>query len=237
MGPEGRTDPGVKVDFVIAANAATDGRLSDSNICRQDEMKPEETGAHYDRVAQWWQQQHIDSTYGIAALERAIRFVENRSTALDIGCGSSGRFIDVLMKNGFTPAGVDISPEMISLAKQLHPDVAFYAADICTWQFPQKYDLISAWDSTFHLPLAEQEPVLKKMCDGLNANGVVLFTCGGGFKPEEISGSFAGEAFDYSTLGVNEFLRLIDNFGCTCKHLEYDQYPENHVYIIAEKIP
>lgn len=198
-------------------------------------MKPEETGSHYDRIALWWQQQHMDSTYGIAALERAIQFVENRSTALDIGCGSSGRFIVVLMKNGFAPTGVDISPEMISLARQRNPEVTFYAEDICTWQLPQKYDLISAWDSTFHLPIAEQKPVLKKICDGLNSKGVVLFTCGGGIGPQEISGGFEGEKFDYSTLGINEFLRLISEFGCSCKHLEYDQHPENHVYIIAQK--
>lgn len=198
-------------------------------------MKPEETGSHYDRIALRWQQ-HVDSTYGIAALERAIRFVENRSTALDIGCGSSGRFIEVLMKNGFTPTGIDISVEMVALAGQRHPAVTFYAADICTWQLPQRYDLISAWDSTFHLPIAEQKPVLKKMCDGLNLKGVLLFTCGGGTGPQEISGGFEGETFDYSTLGVNEFLRLIGDFGCTCKHLEYDQYPENHVYVIAQKV-
>lgn len=198
-------------------------------------MKPEETGSHYDRIALWWQQQHKVSTYGVAALERATKFVENRSTALDIGCGSSGRFIEVLIKNGFTPTGVDISSEMIALARQRHPNVIFYAEDICTWQFPQTYDLISAWDSTFHLPLAEQKPVLKKICDGLSSKGVVLFTCGGGIGPQEISGGFEGEAFDYSTLGVNEFLRLISEFGCSCKHLEYDQYPENHVFIIAQK--
>jgi hypothetical protein len=57
----------------------------------------------------------------------------------------------------------------------------------------------------------------------------------GSIGPEEISGGFEGETFDYSTLGVNEFLRLLMEFGCTCKHLEYDQYPENHVYIIAQK--
>jgi len=198
-------------------------------------MKPEETGSHYDRIALYWQQQHLNSTYGIPALERAIKFTENKSTALDVGCGSSGRFIDVLIKNGFTPTGVDISTEMISLAKQRHPDVAFYAENICTWQFPQKYDLISAWDSTFHLPLEEQKPVLNKMCDGLNSRGVLLFTCGGTIGPEELSGGFEGETFDYSTLGVNEFLRLIDEYGCTCKHLEYDQFPENHVCIIAQK--
>jgi len=198
-------------------------------------MKPEETGSHYDRIALYWQQQHLNSTYGIPALERAIKFTENKSTALDVGCGSSGRFIDVLIKNGFTPTGVDISAEMISLAKQRHPDVAFYAENICTWQFPQKYDLISAWDSTFHLPLEEQKPVLNKMCDGLNSRGVLLFTCGGTIGPEELSGGFEGETFDYSTLGVNEFLRLIDEYGCTCKHLEYDQFPENHVCIISQK--
>src|SRR5215212_9419128 len=102
-------------------------------------MKPEETASHYDRLALWWQQEHVNSTYGIAALERAIRFVENKSGALDIGCGSSGRFIDVLLKHDFTPTGVDISSKMISLAKQRHPQVTFYAEDICTWQFPQKY--------------------------------------------------------------------------------------------------
>lgn len=198
-------------------------------------MKPEETASHYDQLAQFWQRGHLHSTYGIAALEKAIQFTVNKSTALDIGCGSSGRFIDVMIKHGFTPTGVDISAEMISLAKQLHPDVTFYAEDICTWGFPQKYDLISAWDSTFHLPLSEQKPVLKKMCEGLNSKGVLLFTCGGTVGPEEISGGFEGQTFDYSTLGVNEFLRLLIEFGCTCKHVEYDQFPENHVCIIAQK--
>jgi len=198
-------------------------------------MKPEETGSHYDRIALWWQKQHVHSTYGIAALERAIKFVENKSTALDVGCGSSGRFIEAFIKNGLAPTGVDISSEMIALARQQHPEVTFYAEDICTWQLPQKYDMISAWDSTFHLPLAEQKPVLRKMCDGLNPKGILLFTCGGGVGPGEISGGFEGQTFDYSTLGVNEFLRIISESGCTCKHLEYDQYPENHVYIIAQK--
>src|SRR5689334_17064590 len=105
-------------------------------------MKPEETGAHYDRIALWWQQQHLGSSYGVAQLERAIRFTSNRSNALDVGCGSSGRFIDVFSKHGFTPSGVDVSTEMVSLARKRHPGVAFYTEDICTWQLPAKYDLI-----------------------------------------------------------------------------------------------
>jgi len=199
-------------------------------------MKPEETGLHYDQIAQRWQQENLHSTYGLVQLEKAIQFTKSRATALDVGCGSSGRFIEALIQNGFTPSGVDVSAEMIALARQRHPDVEFYVGDICTWQLPQKYDLISAWDSTFHLPLAQQEPVLRKLCAGLNPEGVVLFTCGGDMGAYEISGGFHGQLFDYSTLGVNEFLRLLSECGCVCKHVEYDQFPENHVYIIAQKL-
>lgn len=199
-------------------------------------MKPKETGLHYDKIASWWQKHHLHSTYGVTALEKAIKFAENKSSALDVGCGSSGRFIDVLLQNGFTPEGLDVSAGMISLARQLHPNVKFFVGDICTWELPRKYDLISAWDSTFHLPISEQKPVLKKLCDGLNPKGIIIFTCGGSIGSTEISGSFQGENFDYSTLGVEEFLRLIMEFGCLCKHVEYDLFPENHVYIIGKKM-
>jgi hypothetical protein len=53
---------------------------------------------------------------------------------------------------------------MIKLARQRHPDITFYHADICKWDFPRTYDFISAWDSIWHLPLSEQELVLQKFC-------------------------------------------------------------------------
>ena len=169
------------------------------------------------------------------ALERAIQFVTTRHWALDVGCGSSGRFINTFVKQGFQAEGVDISSEMINLARQLHPAVTFYSADICEWLPPKQYSLITAWDSTFHLPLGMQDPVLKKLCTALEANGVLLFTCGGGHTNDTVTGSFQGQDFAYSTLGVNAFLQLLHEQGCTCRHLEYDQYPENHVYMIAQK--
>lgn len=198
-------------------------------------MHPDNTAARYDRIAQWWQTQHQESLYGITQLERAIKFVANRQFAIDIGCGSSGRFIQVLSKHGFQAEGLDISREMINLAKQLHPGIAFYQEDICSWNPTKSYSLIVAWDSTFHLPLERQELVTKKLCDALELGGVLMFTCGGGYRSSEVSGAFQGENFEYSTLGVNAFLRILDEQACTCLHLEYDQYPENHVYIIAQK--
>ncbi|HBB31293.1 MAG TPA: class I SAM-dependent methyltransferase [Cyanobacteria bacterium UBA8803] len=199
-------------------------------------MEPNNTAVRYDRIAQWWQNQHQDSSYGLAQLERAIKFTSKRNSALDVGCGSSGRFINVLSNQGFQAEGLDISTEMINLSKQLQPEITFYLEDICCW-IPRKfYSLISAWDSTFHLPLNAQEPVMKKLGDALEPDGVILFTCGGGHTKGEISGSFQGQDFDYSTLGVDAFLRILAECHCTCRHLEYDQYPEKHVYIIAQKV-
>ncbi|HEY9736440.1 MAG TPA: class I SAM-dependent methyltransferase [Trichocoleus sp.] len=199
-------------------------------------MDPEDTAARYDQLAQWWQADHQKSLYGISQLERAIKFVPKKQFALDVGCGSSGRFIKVLQENGFQPEGLDISKQMIALARQLHPSTTFYNEDICCWHPPKPYSLITAWDSTFHLPLNSQEPITKKLCSALEPGGVLMFTCGGGHQPGEISGAFQGQNFEYSTLGVNAFLKILDEQHCTCLHLEYDQYPEVHVCIIAQKI-
>lgn len=198
-------------------------------------MDPKDTALHYDQLADWWQSQHQTSTYGLAALERTLQFTTRRGYTLDVGCGSSGRFINVLLQQGFQAEGVDISSEMITLAQRLHPTVTFYTADIAQWQPPKAYTLITAWDSTFHLPLALQQPVLETLCAALEAKGVLLFTCGGGHTQGEVTGSFQGQDFAYSTLGVDTFLQLLNEQGCTCRHLEYDQYPENHVCMIAQK--
>jgi len=196
-------------------------------------MRPAETAVRYDQLARWWQE-NVPATYGLAALERALRFARKNGRALDVGCGSEGRFLTKLREHGFQPEGMDISGGMLGIARERYPDLVFHEADISTWAFPGSYDFISAWDSTFHLPLDLQEPVLRKMCGGLTAGGVLLFTCGGG-EAGEIRGSFEGQDFGYSTLGVEAFVRILEDARCFCRHVEYDQFPEKHVVIIAEK--
>lgn len=199
-------------------------------------MDPTETGQNYNALAPWWLEQMKESTYGVAALERALTFVEQGRHALDVGCGAEGRFLRILMERQFHCTGLDISGEMIALAAKRYPQAVLAVGDICTWQLPQRYDLITAWDSTFHLSLESQEPVLRKLCEGLSTRGVLLFTCGGVEQRESIRGEFGGKAFEYSSLGVPEFTRLLWRVGCTIQHLEYDQYPEKHVYFIARKL-
>lgn len=198
-------------------------------------MTPDEIAKSYDQIAERWNSDEFQRSNGIGQHERAIAFLNNRRNALDIGCGSSGRVIDLLIGHGLTVEGLDVSARMIELAKVRHPDTAFHYADIRTWEFTKKYDLISAWDSIWHLPLADQEIVLTKILRGLTSGGVCIFTTAGLDAAEEKIDSAMGPPLYYSVLGIPKTLQVITDNQCVCRHLEYDHYPEPHLYIIAQR--
>ncbi|GEK49629.1 hypothetical protein HVE01_03500 [Vreelandella venusta] len=198
-------------------------------------MSPTDIGRAYNQITHLWQSEKFNLTNGVDAHKRALAFVKNRGRALDIGCGCTGRFIDLLQQEGFTPEGVDISAEMLRLAKQKHPDVTFHHQDICQWQPPGKYDVITAWDSIWHIPLAQQETVITRIINSLSEGGVFIFSFGGTDEPGDHTDSFMGPPVYYSSLGTNGFLSLLIKLGAVCKHLEYDQHPELHAYLIVQK--
>ncbi len=198
-------------------------------------MTPDDIAKGYDALADHWNSDAFPRSNGIAQHERAIAFLSQKHRALDVGCGSSGRLIDLLTSHGFAVEGLDISSRMIELAKRRHPNLSFHHADICRWELPRAYDLISAWDSIWHIPLADQDPVLRKLCRGLTPGGVLVFTMGGLDGPSEKVDSAMGPQMYYSVLGIPNTLKLLSEAGCVCRHLEYDQYPEMHVYVVAQK--
>lgn len=198
-------------------------------------MTPQQTAGTYDKLASHWSEPSFDRTNGIAQHQRALKFVSGRKSAIDIGCGSSGRIIDLMVSEGFAAEGLDISEEMIRLARQRHPAIPFHCADISEWTFPHTYDFISAWDSIWHAPLALHEPILTKLCDGLSPGGVLIFTSGGVDEPGESSNPYLGEPLYHAALGIPKLLETVARQGCVCRHLEYDQHPELHLYLVVQK--
>lgn len=199
-------------------------------------MKPAEIGRSYDEIAYRWREDPNIQINGLAPFERALQFVAHSGAALDVGCGCSGRFIERLLAGGFAVEGVDVSERMIALAREQHPEVTFYHADIVEWELPRRYDFINAWDSIWHLPMAAQEPVMRKLCEGLVPGGVFVFTAGGLDEPTEKTDSNLGPLVYYSVLGIPRTLALLTEIGCVCRHLEFDQWPEKHLTIIAQKL-
>ncbi len=196
-------------------------------------MKPEDTGRQYDRIAEWWDCQQDGSTTGLAYVRRTILFAANRGKALDVGCGSGGRIIDTLTDASLQVVGLDVSETMLRLARKRHPGAQFIHADICTWQPPETYDVVIAWDSTFHVPKTEQGHVVAKLCDAVAPGGAILFTAGG--IDGEITGAMNGQKFYYSSLSDAAYLHIINDRGCKCILLERDQHPAEHLVMIGIK--
>jgi len=199
-------------------------------------MTTQETAASYDQLAGYWNSDKFNRANGIDQHKRALQFISERSSAIDVGCGSSGRIIDLLLSDGFSVEGLDISTEMIRLAKLRHPNVPFHHADICDWSFPRKYDFISAWDSVWHVPLSQQREVLIKLCGALTPNGVLIYTAGGLDRPDHITNPFMGHPLYHAAWSIMDLLRTLDECHCICRHLEFDQFPEKHLYVIAQKV-
>ena len=197
-------------------------------------MHPRDLAQSYDSIAHQWLSPHLD-TNGLRQHEHALDFRSDGGVALDVGCGCNGRFLRLLESRGYEVEGLDVSPRMIALARERHPHVTFHQADICEWTPTRQYDFITAWDSIWHVPLRENESVLRKLCTALSPCGIFIWTAGGLDAPEEKRDSSMGPPVYYSVLGIPKTLEIISNSGCICRHLEYDQFPEKHLVLIAQR--
>jgi 2-polyprenyl-3-methyl-5-hydroxy-6-metoxy-1,4-benzoquinol methylase len=199
-------------------------------------MRPFEVAHSYDQLAQLWAGSDFHRDNGIPQHRRALQFVSTPGKALDVGCGSSGRFIDLLMEHGFEVEGIDISAEMIRLTRERHPQVVFHHANLVEWTPPHAYDFISAWDSVWHVPLASQEAVWMKLLRALSPSGVMILSTGGLDEPGEVQNTHMGVPMYHATPGVPALCRLIAEAGCVIRHLEYDQWPEKHLAVVVERM-
>jgi len=198
-------------------------------------MNPTEQAKNYDLIAEHWAGSEFNRKNGVEQHKRALQFAGKAGDAIDIGCGSSGRIIDLLVNHGFCVEGLDYSEEMLRLAKIKHPDIKFHHADICEWEFSTQYHFISAWDSIWHVPLNKQELVLRKLCNTLDKGGIIIFTSGAVDEAGDGSNPFIGQELYHAALGVPTLLNILADCNCVCRHLENDDWPNQHLFIIAQK--
>lgn len=94
--------------------------------------------------------------------------------ALDIGCGT-GAFSSLLAKTSERVLALDLSPNMIGLARERSaqfPNIEFEVADVLTRELPaETFDCIATIATLHHLPVEELLPKLKR---ALKAGGVLL---------------------------------------------------------------
>lgn len=108
-------------------------------------------------------------------LDRLARAVPS-GEVLDLGCGPGhvGRY---LHDRGVPVCGLDISQEMIRLAGELNPGIAFHRGDMRALPFPSgAFAGVVAFYSIIHLDPAELEPVFTELRRVLQPGGLLALT-------------------------------------------------------------
>lgn len=89
----------------------------------------------------------------------------------EIGCGN-GKDAQEICKRTDDYLGIDISRELILLAKQKVPEAKFEVADIEHYKLPNKIDAIFAFASLIHIPKEGLRDVFFRAFVALNDDGV-----------------------------------------------------------------
>jgi trans-aconitate methyltransferase len=69
----------------------------------------------------------------------AARLLAGRRTIVDMGCGT-GRHTAFLAEAGFSVVGVDVSRDMLEVARARAPEVQFELGDVFSWRPPSPVD-------------------------------------------------------------------------------------------------
>ena len=191
---------------------------------RRHRMDPGTVRHGYNALAVQWDESMASSEYGLGYLARAMAGAP-RGWALDVGCGSGGRFPRAMLSAGFAVHGIDAADAMIALAAARHPEATFDVADVVEWRSERAYALVVAWDSLFHVALSRQEGVVQKLCRSLASGGRLLFTVGGTYG--EFVAPMRGQPLYYASLDAHRYLEILSREGCRCILYEQASSPSS----------
>ncbi len=128
----------------------------------------------YDKIASDYYKDHKDDTWDNDFLEDFIKHLPLSSKILDLGCGPgieskkmSDKDIDV--------CGMDLSPELIKIAKEHTPKATFIIGNMLeTFPFVNNsFDGVFAKASLLHIPKDKIHLVIKEMARVLKTGGII----------------------------------------------------------------
>lgn len=107
-------------------------------------------------------------------LERFAAEVHDRGPVCDMGCGP-GQVARYLHERGVPIVGLDLSPRMVELARQLNPGIEFQQGDMTKLKAQDaSWAGIVAFYSIIHIPRSEVITVLREWQRVLQPGGIVL---------------------------------------------------------------
>jgi hypothetical protein len=109
--------------------------------------------------------------------------------------------------------GVDQCKSLLELAKAHLPTEKWILDRMQGYEPEDAYAAAIIWDSLFHIPRAEHEPILRRVVRGLPIGGRLMLTVGGSAHPP-FTDSMFGERFFYDSNTPAETECMLETLGC-----------------------
>lgn len=150
--------------------------------------------------------------------ENIIKIASTYNSVLDLGCGT-GNFLRKIEKCFERTVGIDISKNMIEIAKKNCKKTQFYVADVTNFNLNETFDLITCnFDMINHLNSIEDWGKMFKLANKhLNKQGIFIFDI--------------NTIYKFNNLDFVEHISENENYKFISKDTKLD---ENHVRIYIQ---
>lgn len=157
----------------------------------------------------------------VAAIRRHAG--DRAKTMLHLGCGAGGH--DLHFKKHFDLTGVDLSEDMLAMARDLNPEVQYFQGDMRTVRLETKFDTVVIPDSIMYMTTLEDlERAVRTAVLHLVPGGCLLVVA----HPEE---SFRDNNFVYQGSDGDTRVTLFENNHV----ISENSYEAALVYLIRRK--
>jgi SAM-dependent methyltransferase len=164
----------------------------------------------YDRVADYWARTRNRDLFELSALQ-AVLARQGAARVLDLGCGSGQPIAEWFLDQGCAVTGVDGSAAMIAHFRARLPHATAVHADMRVLALNDRFDVIVAWDSFFHLSKADQRAMFPLFARHAAPGARLLFTSGPA--EGEAMGQVGDEPVIHASLSPAEYRSLLTQNG------------------------
>ncbi|MFQ5648291.1 MAG: class I SAM-dependent methyltransferase [Candidatus Aenigmatarchaeota archaeon] len=190
----------------------------------------------YRKIARKYHGKRLRSKKGLGLLKRLVKRMPQKGRVLDVGCGGGYPVSRFFADLGYGVTGIDLSSEMLKIAKKTVPKARFYKRDMTKLDFPARtFDIIVAFYSIIHVPRKHHRKIISNFYRMLKPRGAILI-CMGLENLEVYSEQWFGAELYWSHFGKKTNLKMVRDAGFKIVWNE-DFGPKNdrHTWILAKK--
>lgn len=139
----------------------------------------------YNKIAKIYTNKYFEDLVDSPFIDKFLSLLPQSARILDIGCGP-GNFTGYIKKKGFFVEGIDLSKEMLKVARQKVPEGKFQIMDMRDLKFQdENFDGLLAAYSLIHIPSEEMTKTLRGFYRILKIEGLILIIAQAG-EPDRI---------------------------------------------------